>query len=93
MSESYHVQGIVPPDDKYTAMLDIWNSCTKQDIEPPKEVVDFFDGEPPSIDGILVDLSNHACVDRYSADMRTGFDVDIESIPDHVKHLRFFVSY
>ena len=95
MSESYHVQGIKPPDEKFEAMRGIWNSCVAMSIDPPDEVQDFFSGEPPPSDGDEVDLRDHGCVSKYSDDMKTGFtvDVDLDMLPDDIKTLRFYVYY
>jgi hypothetical protein len=93
MSETYRLEGIIPADQKYEAMLDIWNSCTEQNIEPPEEVCDFFGGEPPCEDGVLVDLREKACCSEYNAEMSKGFDVVVAQIPSDIKTLRFYVSY
>lgn len=92
MSMSLSVYGIVPPDDKWFAMKAVYDACTDAKIEPPKEVRDFFDGTKPDPKGVVIDLYRHACVKKYTADYQDGYVVDLETLPQHIKHLRFVMS-
>ena len=82
MSMSMRVVGLVPVDDKWRAMTAVWDSCSKLKISPPPEVIAYFDDEyPEEEEAIVVDIK----YEEYSADMRNGFEVDINDLPKDVK--------
>ena len=90
MSMSTGVVGFRPPNEKWRAMKAVWDSCRKAGIEPPKEVLAFFDGKRPDPAGVEVELE---CVSEYHGDGREGLEVDILSLPQDVTVVRFFNSW
>ena len=87
MSMSSHVVGIVPPDGDWQKMRAIWNACKMAGVDPPKSVCDFFNGEEPDPAGVIVEIRCRAYDDKVS---KAGFEVDLASLPKHVKTIRFF---
>ena len=95
MGMSMHVVGIVPVDDDWQKMKDVYDTCKKAGVEVPTEVLDFFrieDGDEPDEHGVVVDLPI-GVVKEWNTEMRDGLEVDIELVPDKVKILRFYNSY
>lgn len=92
MSMSTYVQGLKPKTEEYQTKLDIYNACKKINIEPPREIVDFFDGEICE-EGIVIDFPKEA-VREYADDYcREFFEVDLEKLPPNVTKIRFVNSY
>ncbi len=73
-------------------MKDIWDACHAGKVEPPKDVRDFFDGEPPG-DKPGLEIPLGAAVYRWSDDYRRGFEVNLANLPLDVKILRFYNSH
>lgn len=86
------VYGIVPPDDRWIAMKAVYDACADAEICPPKEVREFFNHSDPDPMGVVIDLYRHACVKDYRSDYEDGYVVDLETLPQHIKHLRFVMS-
>ena len=86
---STHVVGVIPADEKFRKMKDIWDQCEELGISCPVEVDAFFNDEPPDDDGVIVDIKST----EYSADMEAGLEVDLTTLPKDVKILRFYNSY
>ena len=75
-------------------MKAVWDSCKAADIEIPENVEKFFDWEEPDDAGVEVDLEKlPECCTEWKAEMREGFEVDIASIPPHIKKIRFYNAY
>ena len=91
MSMSTYVQGLKSKTEEYQIKLDIYNACKKINIEPPREIVDFFDGEICE-DGIIIELPKEA-VREYSDEYRNFLEVDLTKLPDNVSKIRFVNSY
>jgi hypothetical protein len=91
MSTSTHVQGLVPHDDKWRMMKDVWFACEAADVDIPDDVIDFFDGQPPDENGQPIDIKRG--VVEYTRDGQQGFDVHLDQLPVNVKVIRFFNSY
>lgn len=89
---STHVVGIRPRDEKYVDMVCIWAACKKRNIEVPEDVRTYFNDEPPSDKGVIVELFKES-VTKYTDDYRNGLDVDLSNLPPDVKVLRFYNSY
>jgi hypothetical protein len=93
MSCSLHVEGVIPPDEKWKKMKQIWELCNASNIKIPTEVDSFFEGTKPDDSGMTVDLTK-ICVDydRYYCD---GFVLDLEKLKNdypNVKQVRFVRS-
>jgi len=86
MGMSTHVVGIKLPDDKWKDMKRIWDECESMDICPPKEVEDYFDGEPPDEKGVIVDIPSV----HWTDEMADGYEIHVEQIPKDVTIIRFY---
>lgn len=92
MSMSTYVQGLKPKTEEYQTKLDIYIACRKINVEPPREIVDFFDGEICE-EGIVTELPKEA-VREYADDYcREFFEVDLAKLPPDVTKIRFVNSY
>lgn len=98
MGMSYHVLAIKPADEKYMKMKAAWDACEAAGIPVPEEVERFFGGEKPDESGMTVSLGSqygklHESVEKWTDDMREGFQVDITKLPPGVRFVRFYCSY
>lgn len=93
MGMSTHVVGIRPPDAKWKQMKAVWDACKTAGVDPPDEVLEFFNHSPPDPAGIEVRLEGNPCVRAYNDAMRQGFEVEIDKLPKNVTTVRFFNSY
>ena len=85
----YRAIGFRPKDEKWKKMKAAWDACMDAGVDPPDDIYRFFDGEPPDLQGIKVDLGDHVCCTKYSADMTDGFEIDIFKLPENITLLRF----
>lgn len=88
-----YVLGIIDPDDKWEKMKTVYDSCIDAGVEPPDEVLDFFNSEPPDPKGVVITLKESEGVSKYKDDMREGFEVDLSEIPKQITTIRFVNSY
>jgi hypothetical protein len=88
---STHVCGFRPPDEKWRKMKAAWDSCTQAGVDPPTEVLEFFNHEEPDPNGVEVDLGD--AKSDYSADSSSGFEIDLSLIPKDVTIIRFCNSW
>lgn len=91
MGMSTHVVGIVPPDADYKRMAAVYKACVAADVPVPDEVEAFFEGEPPDPAGMVIDLDQAA--KEWEDDGRSGYEVDLDKVPKHVKSIRFYNSW
>ncbi len=89
MSMSTHVVGIVPPDANFEKMRTIYELCRSQKVPIPREVEKFFNDERPDAAGVRVDLK----AVEWSDDSRAGLEIDVATIPPHVKTIRFYNAW
>lgn len=89
MSMDSHVVGFIPPDETWRQMKSIYDACVKANVTVPDEVEDFFGEDGPDSAGRAVALESREWKDDFSA----GIEVDVESLPPHVKTIRFFNSW
>lgn len=89
MSMSTHIVGFTPPDDIWRQMKVIWDGCVAAEIPVPKEVGDFFNWTTPDPSGIEYDLT----LREWKDDTAQGWELDVESIPGHVKTIRFYNAW
>ena len=93
MSMSTHVVGIVPADEKYNLMREIWELCTKAGISAPDDVYDFFQDEEPDEKGVQIDIKRSDAVESWSEEGASGFQVDITKLPENIRFVRFYNSW
>lgn len=79
-------------DKEYQAKLKILLSCQEANIDPPKEVDEYFGG-----DGIDCDPEYPLEVKfeprEYSDESSSGLEIDIDKLPNGVKTIRFCNSW
>lgn len=99
MGMGTYIIGFIPPDEQWNKYKKVWDTCVEAGIEPPDEVIDFFEGEAPSKHGkeITLNWSNDShikeSVKEWQEDMREGFEVDLTKLPKNIKVLRFYNSW
>lgn len=91
MNMSTTVLGFRPPDARWWALKEVWDSCAAADVEPPRAVVEFFGFAPPDTSG--VDINIQAAVEQWSTDSSSGFVVDLSKLPPDIRFLRFQNSW
>jgi len=89
MSMTTHVIGIVPADEKWLKMKEVWDVCRAAGFDPPDEVYDFFEGQDPDDKGMAVEIPH----EEWAADMDQGVEIEVANIPDKVKIIRFYNSW
>lgn len=89
MSMSTHVVGFVPPDAKWEKMKQVWDACKAIGVSVPAEVVEFFDDRSPDPKGLEVKVP----IRKWSNDYASGYEIDLDNIPEHVKTIRFYNSW
>lgn len=93
MSMSTHIVGFRPPDSKWKRMKAVWDACDQAGVPVPDEVTQFFNGEPPDINGIEVDLKcSEACCEGGDRD-RVGYTIDLEKLPPNITKIRFYNAW
>jgi len=93
---STYVYGIVPADEHFKKMKDLYDKCKEMGVSQPKEVMDFFgDDEPPDDSGLLVwmEEGQDLAVVEYFSDGQSGFEIDIAKLDPKIKRLRFVNSW
>jgi hypothetical protein len=88
---SMRVVGLIPVDGRWRAMKAVWDSCLQLKIEPPVEVVNFFEGEYPEEEESTVTSLDY--VRKYNSEMREGLEVDLKHVPKDVQTIRFYCSW
>jgi len=89
MSITFSVIGFKPPDEKWKQMKAIYDSCEKANVATPKEVDEFFNYDPPSDNGVEVDLS----LKKLAEDSEEGYLLKVSDIPKDVTLIKIFESY
>lgn len=93
MSMSTHVIGIVAVNAEYQKKYKAYKACEDAEVDIPQELIEFFNGESPDPNGMVIDLRKNPCVKKYSADMIDGFDIDLSKVDKNIKIIRFYNSY
>ncbi len=89
MSMSTHVIGFAPPDEQWEKMKAVWDACRLAKVPVPPDVEKFFNYEAPDDEGVKIELP----IREWRDDSAQGFEIDVDSIPKHVKTIRFFNSW
>lgn len=93
MSMSTHVVGCKPPDERWEQMKAIWDACASAQVDIPDEVEDFFEGTPPDVAGVRINLKNTPAAVEWTGDMAGGWEIYIDKLPKDVKIVRVYNSY
>lgn len=88
---SVHVYAITPADEKWHKMKAIYDACKNVDIEPPPEVDEFFNGEPPDDNGVVEEIDH--LLHKENANGHDSFLLDIDDLPNDATALRIEVHY
>jgi hypothetical protein len=91
MSMSTHVIGFITPSETYKLKVAAWRACAAAGVDIPTELNEFFNYETPQDAGMQVKID--LAVYPYSANCKSGFDVDINKLPPGVSVVRFYNSY
>lgn len=92
MGVSVHIIGIKPSTDEYRKKLQAYRACFAAGIDPPYELVEFFDDLSPDhvpTDGIEVTVK-----DAVSGDVEygRGATIDLSKLPEGVERIRIYMS-
>ena len=93
MGMSTSVYGIVPADDKFKEMAEVYYACKKAGLDVPEEVEDFFDCEEPDEKGRIVEIESEPFVSEYTDNMKEGFEIDVSKLDPKYKIIRFVNSW
>ena len=81
--------GLKKHDEKYEKMLKVLKVCLENDITPPDEVMEYFEGDyPDSESGNEIEV--YIPYERIDFESRPGccLDIKVEDIPDNVFKIR-----
>lgn len=93
---STHVIGFKPPNEKWKAMKAVWDACEKAEVEPPKEVSEFFNHEPPDERGVAIEemeLKKIGCVTDWNEEDQQGYEIDVKKLPPDVTIVRVYNAW
>ena len=103
MAENFWILGFHPPNEKWQQMKKVWDACSEAEIEPPKDVSEFFDYSAPDERGVEVILAGYnGYPDAEKAEYRhvscspaggmshpyQGYDIDLSQLPKNITSLR-----
>ena len=91
MGMSTHVLAFRAPDEKWEKMKTVWDSCEAAGIEPPGDVLEYFNHEAPDNSGVEIDIS--PILKDFQTDCQSGYSLRIKDIPSFVTELRFYNSW
>ena len=91
MGMSTSVTGFKPPDDRWKALKEVWDSCERAGVEPPPAVRAFFGDVKPDPAGVVVSLKE--AVTPYKTEWDEGLQVDLTKVPKDVHYIRFVNSW
>ena len=91
MGMSTHIVGIKPPNDRWRAMKAAYDACEIANIDPPDEVLGFFNDEEPDDKGVIVELEDIA--DRWASESAAGYEINLSNLPNDIKIIRFYNAF
>lgn len=89
---SSHVVGFRAPDEQWAKMKAAWDACEAVGITPPDEVLNFFDGEDPG-DKPGKEVTLGDAIREWTNEYASGYEVDLVTIPNGLRYLRFYNSW
>ncbi len=92
MSMTTYVEAIRKPDDRFREMLHVYQTCKDAGVDPPLEVIEYFDHEEPNPKGTRATLGPECCR-SVNADMAEGYEVELALLPENTTHIRFVNSW
>lgn len=89
MGMSTHVIGIAPPDETWKKMKAIFDACEEAGVKVPGDVMKFFNHENPDPDGVKIEIKG----EKWSDDGASGIQIDLKTLPAHVRYVRFYNAW
>jgi len=74
------VFGIRPPGDEWELKQAVYDACIAAHVEIPAEITKFFNGKPPNVMGVWVDLEKTCAAKRWEDKEEEGFNVDVRAV-------------
>ena len=93
MGATLHIEGLCPPEVEWKKMKAVWDACEEAGIDPPKTVIDFFDGASPDPAGVIMDLEDTPALEKYEDEMVEGYVIDLAKLPSHLTRIRVSIHY
>lgn len=99
MGMSTHVVAFKPPDEKWQAMKAVYDACNAAGVDPPSDVIAFFNDSEPDESGVEISSRGPGyklldwCREWDDGNGRAGYEVVIEKLPKDVSIVRFFNSW
>ncbi len=97
MGVSLEVVGFHPPDKKWKEMKAAYDACKRVGIEPPVEVLEFFDWREPDDRGVECDFIRDdkykPLATEWKEEMAEGVEIELGKLPANITHLRVYISY
>lgn len=89
MSMSTHVVLLrSPKNETYQKNLKVFNACRDANISLPKEIEEYFPDEDPE-SPLEIKYKPREWANEYAQ----GYEIDIDSLPEGVKTIRFYNSW
>lgn len=94
-SPSLIVTGIIPKDDKWDRMAQVYRACKSANVEMPDEVDEFFGyGEiSPDDDGPVADIDEYLVEYVNQESQYSGYDIELAELPSNIKTIRVYQSW
>lgn len=92
MSITHYVVGVIPADEDFHKMYQVYEACQRAKVPVPDEVLKFFNWEKPDLAGMIVDLDRSPAVKRWRDDYRQGYEIELDQLPPQVKFIRAIIS-
>ena len=89
MSMSTHIKGIKLPNNTWKKMKKVWDACKEIDIDPPKEVLDFFNYDIPNSLGVEIDIK----AEVKDGDGEVTYTVYLDKLPKDINAIQFINSW
>lgn len=98
-STTTEIVGIMPADEHYKKMLQVFDACKAAGIECPEAVSNFFylddhdDDYNPPHDGMEINLRDiHGLIDKDGdEDGGAYYDLDVSQLPENIQKIRVHV--
>ncbi len=91
MSMSTHIVGFRPPDGQWKKMKRVYEACVSAGVEVPETVMEYFEWNEEAVNGPGMEVEIKA--EKYTEDSKEGFVVDVKSLPEGVRYIRFYNSW
>jgi hypothetical protein len=76
-------------DEEHQKKVKVLKACIDANVAIPKEILDYFDGSYDPDVALEINFKAREWGDHY----RSGYEVDLDEIPEGVKTIRFYNSW